>query len=35
MRTQEQPTSPIKIIITGNETVKFFEDKKGLEELLV
>jgi hypothetical protein len=34
MEAQEQPTSPIEIITTGNESVKFFEDKKTLEEVL-
>lgn len=34
MKTQEQSTSPIEIITNGNESVKFFEDKKALEEVL-
>lgn len=34
MKTREYPTSPNEIITTREESVKFFENKKALEDLL-
>ncbi len=34
MKMQEPSTCLIEIITDGNESVKFFEDEKALEELL-
>jgi hypothetical protein len=34
MFMQEQPTSPMEIIIADEDSVKFFVDKESLKELL-